>query len=114
MMVDLWIPMETPNITNQRVHWAVKAKQAKSQRGKVARRMPPVYATITEPALVVRFTRSGRRRLDDDGLRAALKSVRDQVASWLRIDDASPLVRWEYAQEAGEPGVRIEVLRRGT
>lgn len=60
--------------------------------------------------LVVRLTRMSPRQLDShDNLRAALKSTVDAVASWLRIDDGSMLVRWEYAQEKGEAAVRVEV-----
>lgn len=40
--------------------------------------------------------------LDKDNLQGALKGVRDQVAAWLRIDDASDLVTWLYRQEARE------------
>jgi hypothetical protein len=101
------IPMELPSASNLREHWAVRAKRVDSQRGKVTRRLPE---RETLPVLlVVRLTRVAPRRLDDDNLRGSLKAVRDAVATWLRVDDASPLVRWEYAQAKGEPGARIEV-----
>lgn len=110
-IVNVLVPGEAPSTPNQRLHWAVRAKQTKSQRDRTRRRMPAIHLAITAPALVVRLTRIGKRRLDGDNCAAALKAHRDAVASWLRIDDASPLVRWEYAQETGEPGVRVEVLR---
>jgi len=48
-----------------------------------------------------------------DNLRGALKAVRDQVATWLGVDDADPRVTWEYGQAVdGRPryqAVRIEV-----
>lgn len=47
--------------------------------------------------------------LDDDNLASALKSVRDQVAAWLGVDDKlRDIVRYEYEQERGPWAVRIE------
>ena len=54
--------------------------------------------------VVVRLTRIGQKQLDDDNLRPALKAVRDCVAAWLGVDDANPLIRWEYGQRAGFVG----------
>jgi len=106
-LLDVTIPGEAPSTPNQRLHWATKARQTKSQRGSVARRLPSRDAL---PVVVqVLLTRIAPRRLDTDNLAAALKAHRDQVATWLRVDDASPLVRWLYAQEQGEPSVRIQV-----
>lgn len=36
--------------------------------------------------------------LDGDNLLSSQKGVRDEIAKWLRIDDKSDLVKWEYAQ----------------
>lgn len=62
----------------------------------------------------VRLTRIGRR-LDDDNLRGALKYIRDAIAELLvpglaigRADD-DERINWEYNQEKGKVGVRIEV-----
>ena len=54
--------------------------------------------------VVVRLIRIGQKRLDDDNLRMALNAVRDCVAAWLGVDDANPLIRWEYGQRAGFVG----------
>jgi hypothetical protein len=81
-------------------------KREKSQK-RATRAKCPVWTH--GPLLVVKLTRVAPRALDDDNLRGALKSVRDGLASWLKVDDATPLVRWEYGQEKGEPEVRVEV-----
>lgn len=100
--------MKVPSASNLREHWAVKAKRVDAQRRATRYRCP---AWTGGPLLVVRLTRVASRSLDDDNLRGALKSVRDAVAMWLKVDDASPLVRWEYAQEKGaEPCVRVESI----
>lgn len=59
--------------------------------------------------VVCRLVRLGGGEMDDDGLRASLKYVRDAVADFLGVDDGrrGP-VRWDYADEPGGPaGVRI-------
>ena len=100
------VPVRAPSTPNLREHWAVRAKRADSQK-RAARACCPPWTR--GPLLVVRMTRVAPRALDSDNLAAALKSVRDGLATWLRVDDASPLVRWEYAQAKGEPRVEIEV-----
>lgn len=62
----------------------------------------------------VTLTRLGGRALDDDNAVAAMKFVRDAVATMLGFDDgpASPLV-FATGQEPGGPfGVRIELASR--
>ncbi len=101
------VPVKAPSLTNQREHHAVRHKRTDAQRSATRRRWPGYEGG---PLLVVRLTRTAPRRLDDDNVQAALKSVRDEVAALLRVDDASPLVRWEYGQEQGpEDAVRVEV-----
>ncbi len=108
-MISFTVPVQAPSASNLREHWAVRAKRVDKQ--KVATRAKcPVWAY--GPLLIVTLTRVAPRALDDDNLRGALKAYRDGVAMWLRIDDASPLVKWEYAQAKGEAVVKVE-LRDG-
>lgn len=103
------VPIKAQSTSNLREHWAVKNKRVDAQKRATRSRCPPWAGG---PLLVVTLTRVAPRALDDDNLRGALKSVRDAVATWLRVDDASPIVRWEYGQEKGaEPCVRVEVRR---
>jgi hypothetical protein len=102
------VPIHTESMSNARLHWSVKAKKVKAQRQATAYRTPPALRALG-PLLVVTLTRVSPRELDDDNLRGALKSIRDQVASAMGVDDRSKLVRWEYGQEKGEPSVRVDV-----
>lgn len=103
------IPLKATGSQNARQHWAVKARQVKKERSAAmlaTARLP----ALVRPALVVTLTRVGPRLLDaEDNLTATLKAVRDGVAARLKVDDASPLIRWEYRQEKGEYAVRVEV-----
>lgn len=114
MTVRFNIPGRTQNTGNQalRGHWAPKARQAKAERAKAMLLCPKWTGS---PLLVVFMVRHSPREMDDDGLRSALKHVRDGIAARLRIDDGSPLVRWNYSQgkcKAGEErvGVTIETV----
>lgn len=88
----------------------VRARRVKTQRALVSRQMP---AWPGGPLLHVRLTRVAPRPLDSDNCAAAMKSFRDACASRLRIDDASPLVEWHYAQAKGDPEVVVQIWAKG-
>lgn len=109
-MTSITLPIKTGRGLNDRVHWAARMKTVKQQRN---------LACLLVPAhplpCVVTLTRCSAGTLDDDNLRGALKAVRDGVADRLRVDDADPRVRWQYAQEKckrGEFGVRVDIALR--
>jgi hypothetical protein len=113
-IATLFIPGDAPSTPNLREHWATKARRNKATRRKTLVIGGKLKGSI--PALVrIELVRIGARALDGDNLQGALKGHRDAVASLLRIDDASPLARWEYAQEttsdARTHGVRVTVGR---
>lgn len=105
-MISFSIPIQTRNTLNLRESWQAKARRLRKEKADT-RLLCPRWSQ--GPLLVVKLTRVGPRELDSDNLAAALKAVRDGLASWLRIDDGSPLVEWQYAQESGEPEVRVFV-----
>lgn len=101
------IPIKAQSTSNLREHWAVRHKRTDAQKAATRRKCPEWKAG---PLLYVRLTRVAPRPLDDDNLRGALKSVRDAIATWLRVDDRTPLVGWLYGQAKGPaPLVRVEV-----
>lgn len=61
--------------------------------------------------LLVRIVRVGGRPMDDDNLAAGCKELRDAIAAALgrRGDSQADGLTWEYAQEPGEVGTRIEL-----
>lgn len=107
-MISFSIPIRAPSTPNLREHWNAKAKRAASQK-RAARACCPVWDD--PPLLVVSLTRVSPRELDSDNVVSALKNVRDGIALWLRIDDASPLVEWKYQQAKGEACIRVVVYR---
>lgn len=109
------VPMKAESTANKREHWAARHRRTLPQRKAAALKSKALVREL-RPALTVTLTRVSPRELDDDNLRGALKSFRDGVASALRVDDRTPLVRWEYAQRRGEPNehaVEIEFTTGG-
>jgi hypothetical protein len=116
--------VKTPNPTNgSHGHWAKRRADKQRQAGAVwgvLYRVPRETREALARGCVVTMTRGSAGTLDDDGLRSALKTVRDVVAVWLlggemgqRDDD--PRVVWAYGQEKVKRGVhcvRIEIEPR--
>lgn len=109
------VPIRTVsgNHGHGREHWSARSRRVKGERNatRAARlgaiRTADWYALTDEVAmgktLVVTLTRIAPRQLDDDNLRGgSLKSVRDEVAAMLGVDDRDPVVTWEYAQRKGK------------
>jgi len=95
------IPIKTVSEANQRCHWAVKAKRAKSQRDAASW---AIGWQVTHPLpCTVTMIRIAPRSLDDDNLRGALKAARDGIADRLGVKDNDPRVKWEYGQRSGAP-----------
>lgn len=57
--------------------------------------MPQLFAT--KPVIVI-LERVGKRKMDDDGLSASFKAIRDGIASKIGIDDGSDDIRFVYSQ----------------
>jgi hypothetical protein len=115
-VIAVILPLHTINQMNgTHHHWRTVSSRRKRERGTAAMlvRNQLVRNGIKPPA-VVTITRLSAGDLDDDGLRSALKSVRDGIADAFGVDDSakSPL-RFEYQQERCKRGayaVRVEIV----
>lgn len=106
---EVTIPLRARTSQNARFdHYMAKAKRVKKERGDAMMATARLPALV-EPALLVTLTHVGPRELDAVNLLGALKAVQDGVASRLKVDDASPLVKWEFFQERGEYAVKVKV-----
>jgi len=124
------VPVRTVSTLNARVHWAQRAKLAKTQRnmvrtcwiavgqdrdGQLRVNAAQLWAARREqkPRLWITLTRLSRRNLDSDNLAGALKAVRDGVADCLGIDDGSERLTWVVQQEKtpvpNYQAVRVEI-----
>lgn len=103
---------------NQREHWSAKARRVAAERaateGSALVQLKGVgmreLAKMPKP-LLVKLVRIGKRYLDSDNVSNACAAVRDQVAVMLGVTDAwkDQRVTWDYGQELGEYGVRVEI-----
>lgn len=108
------VGMRLQSLANQRVHWAEKYRLLAQQRRDAwlwLRRYIGTCPFQRGESIEVLITRCGKKRMDSDNLAISAKAVRDGIADWLGCDDGSPWIRWTYAQELGDYGVRI-VIRR--
>jgi hypothetical protein len=98
--------MKLASKLNDRTHWRVRAKQAKSERGAAF-----VVTKRHDIPCMVTITRIGPATLDKDNLQGACKSIRDGIADRLGVDDRSPAIEWRYRQEKRGKGVYgVEIL----
>jgi len=106
--VEVTLPVRIVSITNEREHWRSRSRRAKAHR----------HAALAVPAFRplpcrVTLTRIAPRKLDDDNLRSAFKSLRDGIADRLGVDDRDPRVVWDYRQErstAKTYAARVEIV----
>ena len=105
----LTIPLRTGRGLNAREHYRVRAKRVKAEREAVALMLGPQVKPAMFPLTVTLTRIAPSNGLDDDNLAGSLKAVRDQIADWLGVNDRDrKTVRYEYEQERGPWGVRIE------
>lgn len=103
---------------NMREHYAVRAKRVKAEREatKAALKGPFAYGSLHEDdgARITLHRPWARVPLDSDNLSGAFKGVRDEVASFLGVDDKSERLHWIYTQskqpKGTRPTVTIEVM----
>ena len=115
--VEFEIPgLAIRNGLNLREHWGVRAKRSHEERravklGMVAAGAWPAIREMgaTKGPFHVQLTRVSQRKLDDDNCVGGFKSVRDELADLLEMDDGDPRIHFTYFQEIGPLGVRIRV-----
>lgn len=104
------IPLRLASVANVREHWATKARRVKSERRTVAW----IITGTPRPTLpvIITLTRIGPRAFDKDNNVSALKSVQDEVAKWLNVDDRDSRITWLYSQRKEGPrqyAVEVEI-----
>lgn len=109
-MIEVCISIKAVSVANLRLHWAAKAKLAKSQRVRTKAALEAQAAVAPFLPLTIVLTRVGPRTLDTDNLASSLKAVRDGVADWIGVDDGDPRLDWQYQQRKGDYAVEIEIL----
>lgn len=98
------------NILNMsRLHWTVKGAYLRQHRDQTTGNLLTLGRAPGLP-VNVKLVRIGPRKMDFDNYVSGFKGIRDAVAQWLKCDDGDESkVTFSYAQEKGEPSVRIEI-----
>lgn len=116
----LLLRIETKNPLNSREHWRTVHSRDKREKTIVATMFMLEKGrgvVFPAPPVDVRLVRLGPWRvpMDEDGLAASMKHVRDQVSRELGVpnDGNKALIRFECDQEKGDRyRVRVEVRAR--
>lgn len=97
------VPIRTVGGMNVREHYMARSRRVKKEREATQWALLPLKRPVLP--VVVTLTRvAPSSGLDShDNLRSAVKSVADQVAQWLGLDDRDPRVTWRYEQRRGRP-----------
>jgi len=111
IVIKFTVPVRTRNPLNGsqgRSRGAALGKAARRKKERTTTRLAAL-AGMSGGAywfpLTVTLRRVAPRKLDGDGLQAALKSVRDGIADALGVNDGSSAVTWRYEWRKG--GVRV-------
>ncbi len=110
-MRTVTVPIRIVSVMNGREHWSKRARRAKLHRDSTYLALKAARVPLMGPCIVT-LTRIAPRTLDGDNLQSGCKAARDGVADWLDLDDASPLIVWQYAQRRGGPkeyGLQIDL-----
>jgi hypothetical protein len=114
MKITAQVPVKLVNGLNTREHHMARHRRAVVQRSaaKLALYKACKLIDFVGEPVTITITRRGGRRMDDDGLTASAKHVRDGVADWLGIDDGDPRLTWVVKQDGAPRGkhwVDVEV-----
>src|ERR1051326_7478627 len=92
--------LKTVSEANDRSHWAVKNRRKQEQQQMVSAVMHnALNGRHVELPCIVKLTRIGPKRMDDDNWARSAKGVRDIIAQKLDCDDGDESkIRFEYAQ----------------
>jgi hypothetical protein len=107
------MPVRVDSHTNSWCGWKATWKKQKTQKNETFvawnQATRGVCSCVLSLPCVVRLTRVGQKRLDDDNLRESFKAVRDAIARIIGIDDGDERIKWEYEQVA--VGKRVYQVR---
>jgi len=114
-MTEWLLPIRLVSEGNIHEHWTKKHKRHKQQQILINSMANTTIRPIL-PVLVI-LTRISPRKLDDDNLQYAFKSLRDYIADYLipglklgRADN-DPRITWQYKQQKGKPhAVKIQFI----
>lgn len=111
------LPLVVLSESNVKEHWSKKYKRSMVQKKMIATAASLTLDKIKLPCCIT-LTRIAPRKLDEDNLVNAFKSIKDYVADMIIPGkapgraDGDPRLNWFYAQEKGEPktyGVKIVI-----
>ena len=105
--MTLLIPLQLVSESNQREHWAVRARRVRDQRHTVYLWLRHLLGPPPPLPLTITLTRVAPRPLDTDNLVSSFKACQDGAADWLEGryehgQDRQAGLSWMYTQRTGK------------
>lgn len=116
--IDFMVPgLKTVSEMNRREHWGAKNRRKKDQQEQVAVAMlNALRGKRVELPCIVKMTRIGPKKMDNDNLAGAMKHCQDQIARQLGADDGdeSKVIFHHYQMPIGsrDYAVKVEITSR--
>ena len=118
LIATLEIPMTSiVSESNCSDHWTKKRKR-RIMHDRIIRMCWTSKGVRMKLPCAVKLSRVGPRKMDDDNLRGALKSIRDTIADLILPGmakgraDGDVRIEWLYDQIKGMPGLRIDLYEK--
>jgi hypothetical protein len=112
--ITITIPLKIVSEANQREHWAPKRRRRRAQQETMLAHLLAYKDKLPPFPVSVQFTRYGIQPLDNDNLTGAFKHVRDEIASFYKVDDGDPRWKWHEPKQVrtkhkSETGISVEL-----
>jgi hypothetical protein len=112
--ITINIPLKIVSEANQREHWAPKRRRRRAQQELMLAHLLANRDKLPPFPVSVQFTRYGIQPLDNDNLTGAFKHVRDEIASFYKVDDGDPGWKWHEPKQVRikhkhETGISVEI-----
>lgn len=106
--MKLEFPLRLGRGQNDRKHWRATYRKRKEEKDAIAWLLRGC-GRPAKPCTFILTRIAPSSGLDDDNLAGSWKAGRDAIAEWIGVDDKKrDLVRYEYKNERGSWGIRIE------
>ena len=115
-MIEFELPWPSKDLSpNTRLHWAKKAKAVRMARSE-AENIAKGHCRPLEGRILfeLEFFPPDRRRYDDDGLLARMKSARDGIADALGVDDRRFVTQFSVSEnvvKGGKVSIRMSEIK---
>lgn len=110
---EMKFALKTVNVANLREHHFARSSRVAKERKQTRAALVAAFGPPPSLPLRISITRfSPSEKIDSDGAIIAMKNARDEIATWLGVDDHdTPDLVWDYSEPKaiGPMAVRVRI-----